>query len=302
MAAKVIFIGLPKGGTGKTTTAENLAKRFVKMNLRVLGIDADGQASWSQLQGLFPRKDRPTIYTAIKGYIDHYETRLPLYKLPSGLYFVPSTTALHQLPTELTNVERREYVLSHLLAAVSDRFDVIVIDTPPAVNNTWTNNIYAVADAAVMTVQVEPLAISQGGHMLEQLQRLYKIGLLKPDLMISGAVLTMMDSRTVLHRNLADIAREELGAHIKFFDTRIERSIQFPEAQFYGQPIEAYSPGGKGAIAYEALAQEVWAGARQVRVADLKVPAGFGDHLLEAASAAEGDAGNSFELEEVYIG
>ncbi len=56
---QVYFIGVPKGGAGKTTTADNLADYFVKMGKRVLGIDTDGQASWSHLKGLFPRKGRP---------------------------------------------------------------------------------------------------------------------------------------------------------------------------------------------------------------------------------------------------
>src|SRR6266516_1715861 len=141
--------------------------------------------------------------------------------------------------------------------------------------------------------------------MLEHLQRIRKRGVLEKDPVIAGALLTMMDPRTVLHRDMAEIAQEHLGAHIHFFQTRIERSIQIAEAQFYGKSMEAYNPKGKGAIAYAALAEEIMAGNHQVRVSTLNVPAGFADSLLQVATAVEEqveDGGAEFTLEEVHIG
>src|SRR5260370_11240021 len=284
--ARVYVVEVPKGGSAKTTTAQNLASYYAKQGKRTLGIDIDGQASWSQLQGLFPRARRPTLYTALKQLIESFEARLPIYKTPSGLHFIPASSMLHQVVSELSNVERREYVLKQLLAPVMDRYDVIIIDTPPSLN-PWTNNALVVADAIIIPTQVEPLGIASAGMMLEHLQKIRKRGLLEKDLMVSGAILTMMDSRTVLHRDMATIATQELGTYIHFFDTRIERSIQFPEAQFLRQSIEAYSPRGKGATAYGALAEEIWAGTHQVRVEDLEIPVGFADSLLQAATAAE---------------
>jgi len=299
----IIVIEVPKGGAGKTTTAINLSTYLLAMGLRVLGVDADGQASWSHLQGLFPKKGRPTLHTAIKQMVDTYEARLPIYSCPNGLKFIPASGALHQVEAELAHVERREYILQQLLTPVLDRFDVIIIDGPPAINS-WTNNLLVVADGVIIPCQVEPLGIAGAGAMLEHLQRVYKRKLLEKDLVVAGGLLTMMDSRTVLHRSMANIAQSELGAHIQFFDAHIERSIQFPEAQFFRQSIDAYQPGGKGAIAYKAVAEQVMSGACQTPVSTLRVPLGFADSLLQAATAAEeteNPDGVDLPLEEVLV-
>lgn len=287
--AYVIVIEVPKGGSGKTTTAANLATYLLTQGLRVAGIDADGQASWSHLNRLYPKKGRPTLYTALKELIETYEANLPIYTCPNGLAFVPAAGSLHQMEAELSSVERREYILQQLLSPILDDYDIIIIDGPPAINS-WTNNLLVVADAVIIPCQVEPLGLAGAGAMLEHLQRIYKRKLLEKDLVVGGALLTMMDSRTVLHRSMADIARAELGKHIKLFDNHIERSIQFPEAQFYGKSIEVYSPGSKGALAYQAVAEQVLAGTRQTLISQLRVPLGFADSLLQAATAAEEDA------------
>jgi chromosome partitioning protein len=301
--AYIIVIEVPKGGAGKTTTAINLSTYLIGAGLKVLGVDADGQASWSHLQGLFPKKGRPTLHTALKQLVDTYEAKLPIYSCPNGLKFIPASSGLHQVEAELAHVERREYILQQLLSPVLDRYDVIIIDGPPAINS-WTNNLLVVADGVIIPTQVEPLGIAGAGAMLEHLQRIYKRKLLEKDLVVAGGLLTMMDSRTVLHRSMARIAQSELGQHIQFFGAHIERSIQFPEAQFYKQSIETYSAGSKGAAAYKALAEQVMSGACQTPVSKLRIPVGYADSLLQAATAAEEseDAdGVDLPLEEVLV-
>ncbi|MGH2496549.1 MAG: ParA family protein [Ktedonobacteraceae bacterium] len=303
MAARVLYIGGSKGGTGKTTTAQNLADKFMTMGKRVLGIDGDGSASWSHLNGLFPKKGRPNLYTAISQLTSSFEARLPIYHLPSGLHFIPSSSALHKVVVDIASVDRREYVLQQLLAPVLDRYDIIIIDCPPALNS-WTTNIFAVSGEGIITVQIEPLGIASAGAVLEYLQGLQKRGVLEHDLKLSGALITMIDSRTLLHREMANVAQKELGKHINFFATRIERTIQFPEAQYFGQAITTYNPDSKGSAAYQALAQEVLAGTCQSRVSDLRVPAGFADQLLLSASSVEeqtGEGGTELTWEEIDV-
>ena len=216
-------IGGGKGGTGKTTTAQNLASALLASGLRVLGVDGDGQASWSHLNGLFPKKGRPNIFTAVKGLIENFEAKVAIYHLPSGLDFIPSSAALHKIVSDLAGVERSEYLLQQLLMPLSHRYDIIIIDCPPALH-AWTNNIFMAADEGIVTVQLEPLGIASAGETLEYLQALRKRGLFQAhDLKISGGLITMMDARTSIHRTLANVAEEKLGMHINFFHTRIER-------------------------------------------------------------------------------
>lgn len=302
--ARVLFIGGGKGGTGKTTTAQNLASALIARGLHVLGVDGDGQASWSHLNGLFPRKGRPNIYSAVKGLIDNFEATVAIYHLPSGLDFIPSAAALHKIVSDLASVERSEYLLQQLLMPLADRYDIIIIDCPPALH-AWTNNIYMASDEGILTVQLEPLGIASVGENLEYLQALRKRGLFQAhDLQISGGLITMMDTRTSIHRSLADIAEEKLGTYINFFQTRIERTIQFPESQYFGQPIDLYNKDSKGTAAYKALAEEVLAGSRLSSISNLNVPAGFADSLLLEASSIEeqtGEDGAEMKWEEVHV-
>jgi chromosome partitioning protein len=304
MAARIIFVGGGKGGTGKTTTAQNLAAALLARGMKVLGVDGDGQASWSHLNGLFPRKGRPNIYTAIKGLIDEFRATVAIFHLPSGLDFIPSSAALHKIVSDLASVERSEYLLQQLLTPLADRYDIIIIDCPPALN-AWTTDIYMASHEGIITVQLEPLGIASAGETLEYLQALKKRGLFhNHDLQISGALITMMDARTSIHRSLAEIAEEKLGAHINFFRTRIERTIQFPESQYFGQPITFYNKDSKGTAAYQALAEEVLSKASVSSVSSLSVPAGFADSLLLDASSIEeqvAEDGSEIKWEEVHV-
>jgi chromosome partitioning protein len=304
LTARIIFIGGGKGGTGKTTTAQNLASALLASGRKVLGVDGDGQASWSHLNGLFPKKGRPNLYTAIKQLIENYEATLAIFHLPSGLDFVPSSAALHKIVSDLASVERSEYLLQQLLTSVLDRYDIILIDCPPALN-PWATNIFAASDDGIVTVQLEPLGIASAGESLEYLQGLRKRGVFaQHDLKITGGLITMIDSRTSIHRTLADVAQEKLGTYINFFQTRIERTIQFPEAQYFGLPIDMYNKDSKGTAAYQALAQEVLSGTSLSSVSSLNVPAGFADSLLLAASSIEeqvGEGGTDITWEEVHV-
>jgi chromosome partitioning protein len=304
MTARIMFIGGGKGGTGKTTTAQNLSSAFLDKGFKVLGVDGDGQASWSHLNGLFPRKGRPNIYTAVKGLIDDFAATIPLYHLPSGLDFLPSSAALHKIVGDLASVERSEYLLQQILTPLSDRYDFIIIDCPPALH-AWTNNIFMAADDGMITVQLEPLGIASAGETLEYIQALRKRGLFQHhDLQISGGLITMMDSRTSIHRSLAEVAEGKLGAYISFFKTRIERTIQFAESQYFGLPITLYNKDSKGTVAYQALAEEVLARTSMRSVSSLTVPPGFADSLLLDASSIEeqtGEDGTDIKWEEVHV-
>lgn len=303
MTARIINIGGGKGGTGKTTTAQNLSSALLARGLRVLGVDGDGQASWSHLNGLFPKKGRPNLYLAIKQLIENYEATLAIYHLPSGLDFVPSSAALHKIVSDLASVERSEYLLQQLLTPALERYDIIIIDCPPALN-PWTTNIFAASNDGIVTVQLEPLGIASAGETLEYLQGLRKRGVFAHDLKITGGLITMMDPRTSIHRTLADVAEEKLGAYIKFFQTRIERTIQFPESQYFGLPIDLYNKDSKGTASYQALAEEVLVGTSLSSVSGLNVPAGFADSLLLAASSIEeqvGEGGTDITWEEVHV-
>src|SRR5690606_22459808 len=77
---------------------------------------------------------------------------------------------------------------------------------------------------------------------------------LNPNLTILGVVLTMFDGRTRLSQQVVD----EVRTHFEqTFSAIIPRSVRLSEAPSHGQSIFRYEPGGRAALAYDALAQEL---------------------------------------------
>jgi chromosome partitioning protein len=84
---------------------------------------------------------------------------------------------------------------------------------------------------------------------------------LNPSLQLDGLVLTMLDRRNSLARQVEDEVRTHFGDQV--FQTTIPRNVRLSECPSHGLPILLYDPSSRGATAYRALAQEVLALARQ---------------------------------------
>src|SRR5436305_5848101 len=219
--ARIYAVVVPKGGSGKTTTAQNLGMEFARKGERVLFVDSDPQANLSAILGYRHKRGQPTLYSAIRQFAESYETRLPLYQMPSGVWLIAASMALNKANDELANVPRREFVFQRLLEPLLNRFDRMIIDTLPYLG-VLVNNALAVSHEVIVPVQAEPLGIASAGMLLQHLQDMYKARLVE-DLQIAGGLITMVDKRTVLNTQMADLARSELGPHIGFFTTQIER-------------------------------------------------------------------------------
>ncbi|HEY7565871.1 MAG TPA: ParA family protein, partial [Acidimicrobiia bacterium] len=77
---------------------------------------------------------------------------------------------------------------------------------------------------------------------------------LNPNLRVEGVVLTMYDARTNLSRDVAAQVRQHFAENT--YRTVIPRSVRISEAPSYGEPIEAFDPMTRGAIAYRELGRE----------------------------------------------
>lgn len=251
------------------------------MGMRVLFMDSDPQGNLSSILGYRHKKNQPTLYTAIKEFTTSFTTALPIYTMPSGVHLVPASMVLNRANDELSGVMKKEYVFQRLLKTVEDSYDAILIDSLPYLG-VLVNNALVAAHEVIIPVHAEPLGLSSAAILLQHLEVAAKLGLVD-SLMVAGGLLTMIDTRTALHTQMAQLARIELGMYMRFFDTQVERSIQFPESQFYRQPIAKYNQKGKGTLAYRALAREVLSGKFRVPIKHLHVPEDFADTLLELA-------------------
>jgi len=248
--ARIISLCNQKGGVGKSTTAQNLAVFLSALGSRVLVVDMDPQANATSGMGLNPRRLRHSLYDALIGRASAEEV---IQKTGlSGVDMLPAVAAMAGAGIELVDMPNREYKLKEVLAPLRDRYDFIIVDSPPSMG-LLTLNALTAASRIIIPVQCEYYALEGLADLLETIQMVNAN--LKAKISIMGAVLTMYDRKSRLHREVAEEIRRKFRGYV--FDAVIPRNARLAEAPSFGKTILQYDPYSHGAKAYRALAEEV---------------------------------------------
>jgi chromosome partitioning protein len=246
---RVVAVVNQKGGVGKTTTAVNLGA-YLGRFLPTLLVDLDPQANATASLGLNARQVSPSVYEVLLG--SATLERIIRASGQVGLDLAPAAHALAGAQVELVELQEREARLWQALHRLPPRHGLVLIDCPPSLGLLTLNALVA-ADAVLVPVQCEYLALEGLGQLMETLNLVREE--LNPRLEVLGLVLTMHDSRT----NLSGQVVQEVRAHFPglAFQSVIPRSVRLSEAPSYGESIFGYAPDSRGARAYAALAEEV---------------------------------------------
>jgi len=247
--ATIVAIANQKGGVGKSTTAINLGAGIALQGDRVLLVDLDPQGNTSSGLGI----DRSSIE------VSTYEVLIDEAPIDDAieptsvrdLYLVPATIELAGAEIELVSMFSREMRLAMVLKPVVSEYDFILIDCPPSLGLLTINGLSA-ADEVAIPIQCEYYALEGVSQLLRNIQLVQQS--LNPQLEVEGVILTMYDGRTTLSSDVVEQVREHFGETT--YKTIIPRTVRLSEAPSYGEPIEAFDPMSRGAIAYRELAKE----------------------------------------------
>ena len=240
-----------KGGTGKTTTAVNLAAALAEQGYRVELRDLDPQASATRALGQRPADD-PAAAPSIP---------LRHARLPDGLLLLrPSGRALIAVEQHDASAappagggrragdDAADTAARLLTPHARWRADVLVVDCPPALGNLTTAALRA-ADLALVPLEATPLAFTALEDLAEALTSL------RPRRPRLRAVVTRFQQRRLLSAEM--VAHVEGFFPTLLFSTRIPEDVHAAEAPGAALPVTLFAPSAPSSVAYKALAREV---------------------------------------------
>jgi chromosome partitioning protein len=248
---RIIALANQKGGVAKTTTTLNLGVAFREMGHRVLLIDLDPQGNLTMSQGMNPDAIERSMFDVlvhripISDVIEHREVDVAVASID-----------LAGAELSLSSMIGRERSLEKALVEVRERYDFVLVDTPPSLG-LLTINAFVAATGVIVPVQCEYLSL-RGLVQLENTLAMVRENL-NPHVGVEGIVATMYDGRTLHSREAIEILEENFGELV--FKTRIRKTVRYAEAPVKGSSVLKYEPNGPAAEAYRDLAKEVLHGA-----------------------------------------
>jgi chromosome partitioning protein len=248
-ASTTVALANQKGGVGKSTTAINLSAALAFQGRRVLIVDLDPQGNATSGLGINRGDLSASVYHVLLG-----DTTLEEVVEPTSvrdLFVAPATIDLAGAEIELVSMFSRELRLRNALKEIDGDYDVVFIDCPPSLG-LLTVNALAGAGEVLIPIQCEYYALEGLTQLLRNVELVQRN--LNPALEIEGVILTMLDARTRIGADVVDQVRHHFGE--KTYRTVVPRTVRLSEAPSYGEPIEAFDPMSRGAIAYRELARE----------------------------------------------
>lgn len=237
-----------KGGTGKTTTAINLAASLSSLGKRVALIDLDPQAHATLGLGCHVEEEA----SVARAFLDGVPLAQLVRTVPGGFHLVPSTLGLAEFEQVAERTLRPERLLEGALEALMGRYDWVLLDCPPRADGVLCRNAVRAADTTLLVVETGAFAL-QGAL---QAARIFEA--LAQDLertLVLRFLATRYDRRMELSREILVAMQARFGPGM--LETVIRRDAALREAVAYGVPVRRVDPASRGALDHDALAREL---------------------------------------------
>ncbi len=238
-----------KGGTAKTTTSVNLAHALANKGLKILLCDLDPQASASLSFGFRNHNAYPSIAEVL---LEGVAPKDAIKKTTvANVDLLAGSMALSSFDITFAAAKGREYKLREAFSKVTG-YDIIIMDCPPTLGLLSLNAITA-ADEFIVPMVPQYLALEGLATLTDALERI-KAGIgCKAEML--GILLTQVDRRSKATKEMIELIRKHYSN--KVFKTEIPTNTRIAEAPSHAMTIFQHDWAATGAVAYQALAQEV---------------------------------------------
>jgi chromosome partitioning protein len=242
---RMITLTNNKGGSAKTTTTVSLAAAFAERGLRALVIDLDPQGSATAWLGGREASVGLVEYSAGGVRV----SQIAVSTTAPGVDLIPTSPSL--VPSGEKGLNDTGMALVRAFARLPDYWDVILVDTPPAVGYLSLAPLVA-CDHVVIPVEAHALALPGAATVIDSVERARRQVNKRVDLL--GIVACRVNT-TVHARDVVAQLRSRFGPTV--LDHGVRETIRIAEAPAYRLPITRYAPRSPAAEDYRAVAVEL---------------------------------------------
>ncbi|MFO8110909.1 MAG: AAA family ATPase [Desulfosalsimonadaceae bacterium] len=251
---RLMAVANEKGGVGKTAMVVNLGAAMAITGKKVLIVDMDPQHNATSGLGVKVNDDMVNVYDLISEPADHSSLDAIVETSWENIHLLPSHPDLSGAEVELVEEDGRENRLKDAVADVINKYDFVIIDTPPSLS-LLTINVFALAREVLVPCQTHPYAYGALEALFDTIEAVKED--INPDIAVVGIVPTFFDGRTRVGRDILERLQSDKRYRPYTFATPIRVNTDIAASSDAGKPVVFYKKSCNGTQDYMAVAAEL---------------------------------------------